>query len=119
MGSSWRIGWNGIVGEKHLLGVVHQRVSSLIAERSVEVINVDRPPHDSSESVAFCHVDLDSDALLIVVSDPISISVSIWRLGFIVIDARPSSTELFADFVVREVARFAGISSSCARIIPV
>lgn len=119
VGSRGRICWNRIVGEKHLLGVVHQRVSSLIAKRSVEIINVDCPPHNSSKSVALCHVYFDADALLIVVSDPIAVSISVRHLGFIVIDTRPSSAELLADFVVREVAWFAGISSSCARIIPV
>jgi hypothetical protein len=108
MRSCSRIGRHWLVRKQNILRVCHQRVFSLIAKRPVEIININGPPHDARESVRFRHVDLDADAPLIVISDPVAVAISVWHLRFVVPNACPAIAQLLADLVVGKISRFAG-----------
>ena len=119
MRSCGRIGRHWLVRKQHILRVAHQRVFALVAKRPVEVVNIDGPPHDARESVRFRHVDLDADAPLIVVSDPVAVAISVRHLRFVVPNACPAIAQLLADLVVGQVARLAGVSTSRAGVEPI
>ena len=116
MRSCRRIGRYRIVRKQNILRVGHQRVFSLIAKRPVKIININSPPHDARESVRFRHIDLDADAPLIVISNPVAVAISVWHLRFIVPNSCPAVAQLLADLIVGQVSGFAGVRTSRAGV---
>lgn len=66
-------------GSKAFLQGVDQGVSSLAAESAGEVIQSQTPHHTATETVLLQPLDLNLEALHVVVANPVTIVESIWH----------------------------------------